>query len=155
MSAQKTGGPDVVIPLKNGGTALVSYIDSENILKSQWRQGTNGYIYRVGGRVAGVQCLLHRIVVSAEVGQDVHHKNEDKADCRRKNLEVLSKKEHQAYHSHVVTMRNIASRKYSITAECKACGKEFTKHPDHRGRQIYCSMKCVAARNARKGIKNA
>lgn len=30
--------------------------------------------------------MLHRIVMGAKKGQEVHHKNHNKLDCRRENL---------------------------------------------------------------------
>jgi len=37
--------------------------------------------------------------------------------------------------------------KYSRTAICPTCELEFKKHPDHTGRQKYCSRKCGFNRN--------
>ena len=136
-------GPAVVIPLKNGGAAVVSPEDADLVLAHKWRLGTNGYVYRVGGRVAGVPCLLHRIVMYAKSGQDVHHKSQDKTDCRRCNLETLTPAAHQEHHKHQTIARNIASRKYSLTGVCKRCGLGFTKDPSHRGRQVCCSKSCA------------
>ena len=160
MSTIDDGGPAIKITMKCGGTAIVSPDDSSLIQDHQWRLGTNGYVYMVGARQAGRQCLLHRIITGAKPGEDVHHLNEDKTDCRRENLRVLSASEHQQHHKHVVSARNRASRIYSIDATCKMCGIKFTKHPDHRGRQTCCSKRCavlaaVAARKAMAAYKIA
>lgn len=156
MSEKDNGGPGVRVPLKNGGAAFVSACDADMVLSQEWRRGQNGYVYRVGGRSAGVPCLLHRIVVGASSGMDVHHVNGDKTDCRRENLQTLSQSEHQDHHKHLVAARNASSRKYSLTAECKMCQATFTKHPDHRGRQTCCSKRCacLAAVAARKEKRN-
>lgn len=156
MSTTNDGGPAVVITLKDGGTAVISQADAGRVLAHQWRLGTNGYVYRVGGRIAGAQCLLHRFVTRASPGTDVHHLNEDKTDCRRANLSVISPAAHQEHHKHLVLARNFAARVYPLTGQCKACGIEFTKHPDHRGRQTCCSKRCAItlAIDARRKISH-
>jgi hypothetical protein len=88
---------------------------------------------------------------------EVHHEDEDKLNCRRGNLEIVAPSEHQKHHKHLVIARNVASRVHAATANCKACGVMFTKHPDHRDRQVCCSKNCAMrlAINARKEKRNA
>ena len=157
MNETNTGGPAVEISLKNGGTALVSQESASLVLSENWRLGTNGYVYKVGARKKGMPCLLHRIVVNAGKGFDVHHKNEIKTDCRLENLDVCAPSEHQKNHSHLVIARNKASKVHASSGKCLACGCDFIKHPDHRGRQKYCNQVCAKAdlKNARARNKNA
>lgn len=138
------GGPAVEIPLVGGGLALVSQCDAERVQAHQWRMTAKGYVQRKGANSGS--CLLHRFVLDAKRGREVHHKNEQKTDCRRNNLEELSPSEHQSRHKHLVVARNLARRIHAVTANCKACGAEFTKHPDHRGRQVCCSKRCAISR---------
>lgn len=146
MSTKDTSDPERLISLKGGGYATVSICDFDAVSKREWRLGSNGYIYLVGGRKKGVPCLLHRIVFCASSGMDIHHKNEDKTDCTRGNLEQLSRSDHQLNHSHLVSARNRASRKYSDHGVCKSCGETYLKHPDHRSKQN------IALKDARKMI---
>lgn len=144
------------LPLKNGGFAIVSRRDFASMRRMQWRLGSNGYVYVVGGRSSGKPCLLHRIVMHAKRGEEIHHRNGDKANCARRNLERTSPSEHQKHHSHLLIARNQAAQKYASTAHCKQCNVLFTKHPDHRGRQVCCSKYCaillaVAGRLAKNG----
>jgi hypothetical protein len=157
MSEIKDGGPAVEIPLVSGGCAYVSQVDAERVSQSAWRLGNNGYVYKVGARKKGMPCLLHRIVMEAPAGMDVHHDDEDKLNCQRWNLEVTEPGKHQEHHKHLVINRNKAGRIHELTANCKRCGTVFTKDPDHRGRQTCCSKLCAIhlAVATRKEKRNA
>lgn len=49
------------------------------LARFSWGLNNAGYIKGPGG-------MLHRIVMGAKKGQEVHHKNHNKLDCRRENL---------------------------------------------------------------------
>ena len=143
------GGPEILL-LASGQIATISNVDFTRVAALAWRLGTNGYIYRVGGRKKGVTCLLHRFIMDVKPRQEIHHRNGDRLDNRRANLEVTNASDHQRnHHSHVVTARNLASRIYPTTRICLGCGVDFTVHRDHRGRNRYCSRLC-GNRNRRK-----
>jgi hypothetical protein len=154
---KNTGGPAIEVSLKNGGTALISPETASMVLVASWRLGANGYVYKVGARKRGIQCLLHRIVANASNGFDVHHKNGVKTDCRLENLDVCTPSDHQKHHSHFVVARNKSSQVHTSSGKCLACGCDFIKHPDHRGRQKYCNQVCAKSdlKNARARNKNA
>lgn len=42
--------------------------------------------------------LLHRVVMNAPAGMHVHHRNYDKLDNRRSNLEVMTSSDHAKLH---------------------------------------------------------
>lgn len=48
-----------------------------------WSLNNSGYIKGPGGE-------LHRVIMQAKVGQEVHHKNHNKLDCRKDNLEFTT-----------------------------------------------------------------
>lgn len=155
-AAINDGGPAAVIPVSGGVNALVSNQDTALVSCDGWRLGLNGYVYRRGGRIKGRPCLLHRIVLGAGRGVEVHHINGIKTDCRRENLEATTASKHQEYHMHRLVARNRASRIYPLTGTCKSCGSEFTRNPDHRSRQVCCSKACAIqlAVAARKGARH-
>lgn len=84
--------------------------------------------------------LVHRLVAcvfikNLERGNrnlQVHHINENKADNRLENLQILSMKEHQ----------NLHKRKYADEKKCVICGKTFIPAPSKRKRQQTCSVDC-------------
>jgi len=156
MTKINDGGP-VLLALQNGGHAIISEVDFPVLSAFKWRRGGNGYAYRCGANLRGVQTLLHRIVLDAPRGKEVHHRNGDKLDCRRENLELTTPSGHQEYHKSQLIERNLASRKYPLTGVCKHCGNSFIRDPNHRGRQTCCSKDCAIriAITARKERANA
>lgn len=141
--SEKDWGSAVMVALKSGGHALVSSDDLWIVQRWNWRVGANGYVYKCGGRLKGITCLMHRAILSAQRGTEVHHINKNKLDNRRENLEVMLPGDHQKHHhSELLIERNKARRIYGDNATCPECGKEFKKHPNHRGRQRLCSKLC-------------
>ncbi len=132
------------VPLKQGGFALISAVDKDRVLQLPWRLGTNGYVYcctRLG--LGQKHELLHRFIVDAEQGFDVHHKNEIKTDCRRTNLVVETPRDHQLrHHSHLNRARGQLRRKHPSERLCEWCGVLFVVNPDHRDRNRFCTKTC-------------
>lgn len=60
-------------------------IDPEDawLARFSWSLNNSGYLKGPGGE-------LHRIVMQAKPGQEVHHKNHNKLDCRKSNLQFIS-----------------------------------------------------------------
>ena len=127
----------------DGTEIAISREDIQMVIRHSWRIGKNGYIYRRGGRTKGVPCLLHRIIVDAKPSQEIHHRNGNRLDNRRENLEITTASRHQEHHKHLLIARNKASRIYPKTGICKECGTVYTKDRDHRGRQKCCSKRCA------------
>jgi len=135
----KDGGPAKIILDKDDGHLLSDY---------KWAVGTNGYVYKSGARKRGKQCLLHRIVMSAKPGAQLHHANENKLDCRKSNLVFVTPSGHQEHHKHTLIARNKEARVYPLQKGCEYCGKTFTVDPQHRGRNRFCSKSCGAYASA-------
>jgi len=75
------------IELSCGAIALVSDDDFELVNKFSWHLQNRGYC---AGRIGTGYVLLHRFILGAKHGAIVHHKNNNKLDCRRENLEVVT-----------------------------------------------------------------
>ena len=84
--------------------------------------------------------LVHRLVAEAFIQPlkygdrsiQVHHINEDKADNRVENLQILTMQEHQHEHK----------QKYDIMKPCEVCGQWFIPHKTKRKRAKTCSQEC-------------
>lgn len=142
------GGPAMLL-LQTGEIASVSERDIDSVIRSAWRLGSNGYVYKSGARKRGAVCLLHRKITAARPGEEVHHLDGDKLNNCRSNLKVTTPSKHQSYHKQETIQRNKARRIHPATGVCAECGKVFVKDPDHRGRQTVCSKKCSINRLVR------
>ncbi len=138
---------DMEIKSVDGAIILVSPEDYARVQGDAWRIGANGYVYRRGGRTKGVPCLLHRIILGATPGQEVHHGHGGKLDNTRRNLELTTPSAHQKTH-HIGTLisRNHSRKRHSDESNCVHCGVLFMKNPNHRGRQTCCSKRCAMLR---------
>ncbi len=130
MSEIDSGGPEGV---------LVDHEDVPIFSAYKWRITNNGYAV---ARVNKEKVLLHRFLMGAKSGQEVHHKNLNRLDCRKENLEITTAKEHQNYHKHLLIARNQAGRIYPKERPCGHCGVVFSVDVDHRGRNRFCSLSC-------------
>jgi len=83
------------IPLTNSDQqAIVSDIDYERVMQYRWMLKHNGhggyYVARSVRQKSNVATiLLHRFIMQPDDGYDVHHKNGNKFDCSRSNLELI------------------------------------------------------------------
>jgi hypothetical protein len=78
--------------LSDGSVALVDSRDISVVAGSTWSRSrrANGISYAVARR-AGRLVYLHRLILAAEKGQIVDHKNRDGLDNRRSNIMVVTK----------------------------------------------------------------
>jgi hypothetical protein len=74
--------------------AFVSNEDYETVLEFSWLLTDNGYIRTTTNE----KLLLHHLILgpAACYGFEVHHKNENKLDNCRWNLEILTKADHKS-----------------------------------------------------------
>ena len=82
------------IVLRDGEVCRVDAADYPLVSGQQWRR--NGWGYAEAGSKRAV--LMHRLIVSAPPGMVVHHRNGDKLDNRKANLEIVGRKEHGSLH---------------------------------------------------------
>ena len=126
----------------DGGLEILVSKRDEYLLSQKWIMGQNGYAYLSGARKKNMPCLMHRIILDAQKGQEVHHMNGNKLDNRRENLKLTTPSEHQTYHRDELIERNKKRRVYDEYGDCAWCGEKYKKNPEHRGRQQCCSKKC-------------
>ena len=80
--------------LKRGQVTYQVLFDIEdvNLIKSfKWKVNKAGYVYCSYG-------LLHRLLMGSPEGKHIHHKNLNKLDNRKQNLQVLPPKKHLRIH---------------------------------------------------------
>ena len=78
------------IPLSQGGVAVVDDEDYEWLCRFRWSNNGIGYVQAwINGNVV----LMHRLVMNAQLGQEVDHINRIKQDNRRCNLRIVSREE--------------------------------------------------------------
>ena len=58
-------------------------VEDEHLTRFSWSLNNSGYVKGPGGE-------LHRVIMKAKKGQEVHHKNHNKLDCRKENLEFTT-----------------------------------------------------------------
>jgi len=139
-----------MIDTKAHNGILVSKCDLPLLNNNRWRISKNGYVFLRNKRKEFPQRLLHRIILNSKKGEDTHHKNENKLDNRRENIEKLSPSQHHKYHNHLLIESNKLRRIYPLTKICLNCKEEFTLDVDHRGRNKFCSLLCSGGYNGRK-----
>lgn len=91
-----------LIPLQNGGQAIVDVEDHEALSKERWFRDTGGYASRQGwerdedGKLRHWTIWLHRVVNKTPEGMFTDHKNGNKLDNRKGNLRTCDKAQNSA-----------------------------------------------------------
>lgn len=69
------------VKVKGKGFPLGVLVDPEDqhLERYSWGLNNSGYVKGPGG-------MLHRVIMQAKKGQEVHHLNHNKLDCRKENL---------------------------------------------------------------------
>jgi hypothetical protein len=81
-----------VIPLTKGKTALVDDEDYELVRHRSWCAISAGAQSRAW-KSGGVRILMHRLILGAEKGQFIDHKNGNRLDNRRANLRFCTQEQ--------------------------------------------------------------
>lgn len=89
-----------LIPLSNGHQAIIDTSDFEAISKFKWFAKKpimdRDEVYaarsvRDGKKVKTI--LMHRFIMNCPAGKEVDHKDTDRLNCRRSNLEIVTRQE--------------------------------------------------------------
>jgi hypothetical protein len=84
-----------IITLKGNYKVLVDEDDFDVLKKWSWHYHPEGYATR-GTEINGkkINIYMHRQIVNAPKGFHVHHKNRNRLDNRKENLQILTAIEH-------------------------------------------------------------
>lgn len=85
-----------VLPLINGGGFLVDQPDYEWLSTMRWRsvvRGVNQYVVKAGTGPRDGTIYVHRLILGAQKGQFVDHRNGNGLDNTRGNLRLCSRLE--------------------------------------------------------------
>lgn len=81
----------VLVPLSDGRFAIIDEADADRVLAHRWFVTIHGYAARTLSRDEGQKRLyLHRVVMDAQPGDEIDHRNRDRLDCRRENLRAVT-----------------------------------------------------------------
>lgn len=95
-------------------------MDDINLIKSfKWRVNKRGYVYCSYG-------MLHRLIMGSPEGKHIHHKNLNKLDNRKQNLQVLSHREHSRIHGLI----NFSNREKLIKRQQEKVADHWFKNLD-------------------------
>jgi hypothetical protein len=90
---------------------------------------------------------MHRAILGAGTGQHVHHRNGNKLDNQRENLQLMEAPDHLRQHAaHLVSYAK-SVQKYPDVRPCVSCGAEFRVNPRKRSRHCCCSRACAMAQS--------
>lgn len=133
------------ISLGNGNFTIVDDEDYEKLNQFRWYKAGRGYVL---GRMGTKKVLkMHRVITNAPKGMEVDHKNRNKLDNRKTNLQIVT---------HIQNMQNI---KKSTSGIEKTTGKRKMKYVvrvSYMGKRYYGGyFKTLAeAKQARKNLCN-
>ena len=130
-----------------GRPCLVDDEDFDAVSKHRWRLHHQGYAYRKTCRGGGtVTLLMHREIMAAAKGMEVHHANGCKMDNRRENLSMIEPHAHRMKHVGTLVAFQKGQQIYPDEKVCVVCGKTYTANPRKRKRQKCCGPKCAQVR---------
>ena len=78
------------IILRSGGVALVDKADFDYLDQFKWHKSSNGYAMTT---IKGKTVYMHRMIMNTPDDMDTHHKNHNRLDNQKQNLEVCSRSE--------------------------------------------------------------
>lgn len=99
----------VKIPLAGGGHTFVDARDVDLVSMYRWHCGGTNNAYAVaksGGGEKAVTIYQHRLILMADVGEIVDHRNGDTRDNRRANLRIVTAAENAANRSETTCETN-------------------------------------------------
>jgi len=124
------------IKLANGKVVLIDDEDFERVNGFQWKAHPQGYV--------SMEFLMHRFLMHPiPPGHVVHHKNGNKLDNRKENLEIMLAKKHNRLNSKKLIAHQKNIQKYPDEKTCVVCGNMFIVNPRKRKRNKTCSPGCA------------
>jgi hypothetical protein len=114
---------------KNGGYALVSEKDYDELSKYSWHKNKNGY---VKGNVNGKTTQMHRFILKLNDNDVVDHVNRNRSDNRKSNLRIATRQQNS---QNLSKRKNTLSKYKGVLYDVKR--KKFMVHFMIRSKIIY------------------
>ncbi len=127
------------LTLVNGGATLVDDDIDVRYGHCSWRRMYNGYVIGYVDRDIRT-VFLHRLIMGAKKGMAVHHRNHDRLDNRRENLEIQPRGQHAGMHGRQRFYREAPKGAYFISKTGR-----WRAYRRINGRQIYLGCFATAA----------
>lgn len=85
----------MIIKLTKGKITEIDDEDAERILKHSWCAAKQRNKWRAESRIKGKLIRLHRFIMNAKPGEDVHHHDGEPLNNRKDNLIICSPRDHR------------------------------------------------------------
>lgn len=89
------------IPLTQGMTAIVDDDDFDFLMQWKWyakKSHSSWYACHTNNGQYPCTTQMHRLIMNAPDGYEVHHKNDNKLDNRKENLQLCTRLTHSLLH---------------------------------------------------------
>jgi len=125
------------VAVNGGHVTWVDDEDYERVARYSWHLNDSGYVIRTGYLADRYQCIrLHRWLINAPIGYDVHHRDGDPLNNCKFNLEIKTHSKHISDHQKINASKH-GPRNGKIYKGTKFHAGKWEAHIRIDGRKTY------------------